>query len=70
MVDLLHIEYAIERLCQKEVLLYKPNKATKAVYDELFSCYKELSEYFAVKSAMMEKLRHLKYTEEKMGNEK
>ncbi|MFJ7735144.1 ribulokinase [Lysinibacillus sp. NPDC097287] len=65
-----HIEDAIEKLCQKEVLIYQPNVATKKIYDELFSCYKELSEYFAEKSAMMGKLKQLKYTEEKMGNVK
>lgn len=64
----MHFEEAIENLCQKEVLLYQPNKATKEVYDELFSCYKELSEYFGEKSSMMGKLKQLKYIEKKMGN--
>ncbi|GKV65945.1 MULTISPECIES: ribulokinase [unclassified Sporosarcina] len=58
---------AISKMSSKEQKIYYPNEKHKAVYDELFRYYKELSEYFAKGSSVMSGLTDLK-SEFKGGN--
>ncbi|WP_153730478.1 ribulokinase [Sporosarcina obsidiansis] len=54
------VSEAISKMSSKEQQIYYPNEKYKAVYDELFHYYKELSAYFADGSSVMHGLTALK----------
>ena len=55
------VSEAISKMSSKEQHVYYPNEKNKAIYDELFHYYKELSDYFAETSSIMSGLSTLKH---------